>query len=290
MSDLEESINPKEKLLENQRKEKKEFQAKIQAIKKSIPNGNKARAKEAKKTIEALQNELRLKHEKELYELEKNNAVDGIACQLAESNITEQSKSEQPARISKAQKRRVKKTAKAKEIAARLDEAEADYCKTERYKEETSIKNKLKEMGLVIKAINPDGNCMYSAIQVQLDVSLSIQELREKTASHIRSHKDHFIPFLANKTTGDKLSDDEFEDYCLEIEEPATWGGQLELLALSEVLHIPIHVIQSSTPVTILGEEHTSKPIILTFHRHELGLGEHYNAAVEQVNQDEVIR
>ena len=52
--------------------------------------------------------------------------------------------------------------------------------------------------------------------------------------------------------------------YCLEIEEPATWGGQLELLALSEVLHIPIHVIQSSTPVTILGEEHTSKPIILT--------------------------
>ena len=48
MSDSEEeSLDPQERLERRQRKEKKELQAKIQALKSSVPKGDKKKKKEA---------------------------------------------------------------------------------------------------------------------------------------------------------------------------------------------------------------------------------------------------
>jgi OTU domain-containing protein 6 len=53
----------------------------------------------------------------------------------------------------------------------------------------------------------------------------------------------------------------------------------LQLQALSVVLKRPIEVLQAEGAPVLLGEEFKPMlPIILTYHRHVYGLGEHYNS------------
>lgn len=89
---------------------------------------------------------------------------------------------------------------------------------------------------------------------------------------------------------------DEFEKYCNDVADTAAWGGQLEvripaiysnnkhlkviihhlpicfyififspwqLKALSQVLQLPIEVIQAESPSIIIGEEYDKPPITL---------------------------
>ena len=56
------------------------------------------------------------------------------------------------------------------------------------------------------------------------------------------------------------------------------WGGQVELLALSSVLKRPIEVIQAEGTPMVVGEQFTASRLLLTYHRHAYGLGEHYNS------------
>ncbi len=34
--------------------------------------------------------------------------------------------------------------------------------------------------------------------------------------------------------------------YCRRLESPQFWGGEVEILILSKMLHVPIHVMQSA--------------------------------------------
>ncbi|XP_010778549.1 deubiquitinase OTUD6B [Notothenia coriiceps] len=77
-------------------------------------------------------------------------------------------------------------------------------------------------------------------------------------------------------------SPDEFEKYCSDVEHTAAWGGQLELRALTQVLLLPMEVIQADSPPIQIGEEFDSEPVTLIYMRHAYGLGEHYNS-VEQL-------
>lgn len=52
--------------------------------------------------------------------------------------------------------------------------------------------------------VQPDGHCMYRAVQDQLSLhsdghshpATDVTELRKKTADYIRQHRDDFLPFL----------------------------------------------------------------------------------------------
>lgn len=146
------------------------------------------------------------------------------------------------------------------------------------------LAQKLAQQQLQIKEISSDGHCMYRAVEDQLaqrskpGLIMSVKELRSRTAEHMRSHADDFLPFLTNPNTGDMYTTDEFEKYCSEVEHTAAWGGQLELRALTQVLHLPIEVIQANSSAIKIGEEFDSEPITLVYMRHAFGLGEHYNS------------
>lgn len=89
---------------------------------------------------------------------------------------------------------------------------------------------------------------------------------------------------------------DEFEKYCSDVEHTAAWGGQLEvsslraggggprrlslcqlsrdpvfpvflfqLRALTQVLQLPIQVVQASSDAIKIGEEFKSEPITLVY-------------------------
>lgn len=187
-------------------------------------------------------------------------------------------------RVTKAQKRRDKKAAQERERESRIAEAEVENLQGVRHQEGLMLAQKLALQQLQIKEIPSDGHCMYRAIEDQLaqrsqpGLVMSLKELRSRTAQHMRGHADDFLPFLTNTNTGDMYTTDEFESYCSEVEHTAAWGGQLELRALTQVLQLPIEVIQADSSTIKIGEEFGSDPITLVYMRHAYGLGEHYNS------------
>ena len=176
-------------------------------------------------------------------------------------------------KVSKAQKRRDKKAEKEKERLLEIEKQEEENKNGMRHLETEKIKALLKARSLKIKDIPSDGDCLFNGILHQLNNSCHVKELRKLVSDTLLSQKDDFQPFLS-------LDDQEFEDYCKKMASTPKWGGQVEITALSRALKKPIEVIQAEGPVVQVGldEFKSEKSIILTYHRHYYGLGEHYNS------------
>ncbi|PZC77285.1 hypothetical protein B5X24_HaOG203602 [Helicoverpa armigera] len=260
------------------RKEKKELQAQIQALKKAAKN-DKTKKKELTAEIARLEAEMEAKHQQELDSA--NIAVDEVPADSVPTIENEMAK----VKISKAQKRRDKKSQQEKEREEQIKQQEQENLHGPRNTELQGINTKLKERKLKIFSIPSDGDCLYKAIAHQMAVikqkDISVDELRESVAKYIRQNKDDFIPFMSNPDTCEMLTSEEFEEYCNKIENTKVWGGQLEIRALSNILKCPVTVIQATGPGSIdQGAEHDGPPLIITYHRHMYRLGEHYNSTV----------
>jgi len=275
-----------EELLEKHRKEKKDLKTKTQSIKKKVPKGDKKREKEAKKEIQQLEESLKEKHESELKSLQAAEGeaavaeMQGLKIERQKSESSESS--EKPVKMSKAQRRRRNKEEKAREREREIVEAEKNQELSLKTKERVSIFQQLGEMGLKIKEMKPDGNCLYHAFVDQ--EGGDVGHARVKVANHLRQNKEDYKFFLVDNSTGDCFSDTQYESYCKQTEADGTWGGQLELQALSKIFKVHIVVIQGDGNNVEIGEEYKKEEpsVILTYHRHELSLGEHYNS-VEKI-------
>lgn len=275
------------------RKEKKDLQAKIQSMKNAVPKNDKKRRKQMTEEIAKLEADLNQKHEEELKQLKcapdvkLEQVINNVEALTVQNEV--QLESKQP-RVTKAQKRRDKKAAQEKERQGRIAEAEVENLLGARHQESLKLALKLSQQQLQIKEISSDGHCLYRAIEDQLaqrSVSggaMNVKELRCRTAEHMRSHAEDFLPFLVNPDTGDLFTTDEFEKYCIDVEHTAAWGGQLELRALTHVLQLPVEVVQADSATINIGEEYNDKPITLVYMRHAYGLGEHYNS-VERLKE-----
>jgi len=286
----------KENILARHRQEKKDLFAKIQSIKKGIPKGDKKRKKEIADEIVKLENELKDKHEQELSQF---TDIDTGTSPVLSNGLTEAGPIEDfetevqnvLPKISRAQKRRNKKETEAKEREKRISDQTERNKEGPRFIEMNTIKKALKEIHLQIHNIPADGNCLYLAVNHQLQVSgkptYTVSELRKKTANFMRVNKNDFLPFMYNEDDdSDVVSEETFESYCKEVEKTKLWGGQLELKALSNILACPIKVIQATGPPTIQGENFNSSELTLTYHRHLYRLGEHYNSTLPVVEDD----
>jgi len=161
-----------------------------------------------------------------------------------------------------------------------------------------SWKKKLEPLGLKITEIKPDGHCLYRAVEHQLaflsggSSTYTFQGLREMVAAYMRKNASEFLPFFLSENGTDGTSEntltDRFENYCREVESTAAWGGQLELGALTHCLKKHIMIFSGSFPDVEMGKEYRSETgtglsnsgIMLSYHRHAFGLGEHYNSVI----------
>lgn len=270
-----------DELSKKHKKERKDLQAKIQALKKTATKGDKKKKKEVAEEIVRLEQELDHKQESELEHTP--TSVEPTENDDGQEEINS-SYEEPTAKISRAQKRRNKKQVADKEREKRIAEQEETNKQGPRQIELSSIKEILQHEGLQIYNIPADGNCLYCAINHQLEVtgreSLNIAKLRKLTASFIRDNKDEFLPFMYNEDDG-FVDESQFEKYCKDIANTKVWGGQLELTALSKILKCPIKVIQASAPFTVQGESFTGIPLTVTYHKHLYRLGEHYNSTTK---------
>ncbi|KFM82157.1 OTU domain-containing protein 6B, partial [Stegodyphus mimosarum] len=76
------------------------------------------------------------------------------------------------------------------------------------------------------------------------------------------------------------MSEEQYIKYCEDIVKTSSWGGHVEIQALSNICGKPMEVIQAEGPSVIAGDEHDSPRLIISYHRHVYGLGEHYNSVV----------
>lgn len=264
-----------------QRKEKKELQAQIQAMKKTAKN-DKTKKKELVAEILKLETEMDDRHKQEIENIhEKHQSVPDTPP--LSTHIEEEPTKQ---KISKAQKRRDKKSQQEKERQEQIKSQEHENLHGPRNTEHIAITSKLKEKGLKIFPIPSDGDCLYNAIAHQLSIvnqqEVSINDLRRKAADYIRNNKDDFLPFMSNPDSLDMLTEEEFEDYCDKIDKTKVWGGQLEIRALSNLLKCPITVIQATGPDSIeQGSEYKEPALTITYHRHMYSLGEHYNSTMQ---------
>ena len=91
----------------------------------------------------------------------------------------------------------------------------------------------------------------------------------------MKSNSGQYLPFLS-------LSPPEFEVYCNKMGSTKEWGGQVELLALTNVLRKPIEVVQAEGSPMVMGEHFDGPKLVITYHRHAYGLGEHYNSVMQR--------
>lgn len=293
MSDLDkglENLSLGEDLFARQKKERKELQAKIQALKKTASKGDKKKKKEVLEEIARLESDLDKKHADELAAAEKHTESSPVNEQDANQNDAGSiegsdiaGEEDKNVRVSRAQKRRDKKASEEKVRQAEIA-AQEELNKTgPRMIELNTIKAILKKQNLMLHPIASDGNCLYNAVKHQLQVTGrladDIQTMRHKTAEYIRQNKDSLIFYMTNAETGDCLNDAQFERYCDDLQNTAAWGGQVEISALSQILQVPIEVIQATGAPTIQGDDKFKGPnLIITYHRTMYSLGEHYNS------------
>ncbi|KAF9166852.1 OTU domain-containing protein 6B [Actinomortierella ambigua] len=313
-----EAVESWDDLQARHRKELKDLQAKITALKKTATKGDKKKKKEVLAEAAQLEKEISLRHKKEEKEARARTPPAATATASAKENeqaddeeedddfdpndipidhlilepapkaaaaaqSTQQQHGAQGGR--KPNRQKLRKDRKAQQIKELQDQAEKEAAGQVDMKEieRQAIEELAQVMELEIKDINADGHCLYNAVADQLaqryEKTTSVKDLRSETAQYMRVHADDFLPFLTNKH-GDIMSSEDFEAYLKELEESAVWGGQPELLALSRVHKVPIWVIQMGSPTVKLSADDypKQKPLMVSYHRHMYGLGEHYNS------------
>ncbi|KAI8079773.1 uncharacterized protein BX664DRAFT_341423 [Halteromyces radiatus] len=297
-------------ILSRHRAEERDLNNKIIGLRKTIPKNNKAKKREMTSRISDMEYHLKQKQQLEIRQyhakqkgldpnsLDDDNDDDGISLdtlnrlKVEEDPIAPSSSptvkpmnatpSKKPNRAKLKKERREQEMQRLREEAEKEAENQVDMGQLEI----ESIRELLVPMKLRVQEITADGHCLYNAIGAQLEKRYNeketYQDLRKQTAKYMRQHPDDFIPFLY-KDNGDLFSADDFEMYCNDIESTARWGGQLEILALSNIKQVPIHVIQMGAPVIKVNDEiyQDKQPLKLAYHKHLYSLGAHYNSLLD---------
>ena len=270
-------------MLELHKKQKKELNSQIQSLKKTVTKGDRKKKKEIDAQIENLEKDFEDKCKLELSQIK--NDIDIVVTEAAtDSNPATAQK------LSKAQKKRDKKDKENEQREKAIALQEIENLKGPAHLELTKIKNKLALIDLEIKEVISDGHCMYYALSDQLSQRLNmaktVKELRELTSKYMLQNSGEFQPYMCSEQTGDPLSEQEYEEYCEKIVSTEMWGSMTELKALSEVLRVNIEVMQAEGAEILLGNFNTDQTkLVITYHRHMFGAGEHYNSTRALIKQ-----
>ncbi|ERE65131.1 OTU domain-containing protein 6A [Cricetulus griseus] len=255
-------------------REKRELQANIEALKSSVPKNDQNRRQQLLDDAARLEAEMEQRHQQELKKFEDlDTDLESVTANLTKMNLENV-----PPRPSKSQKRHKRRVFVERQRQERMPAAQAEQLATHRREEEEKIAAILGAKNLEMKAIPADGHCMYRAIQDQLVFSVTVESLRYRTAYYMRKHIDDFLPFFTEPEAGNFYTREDFLRYCDDIVYRASWGGQLELRAISHVLQTPIEVVQANSPIIVIGEEYNRKPLTLVYLHYACDFGEHYNS------------
>ena len=110
----------------------------------------------------------------------------------------------------------------------------------------------LAQLGLSVREVEGDGNCMFRAIADQLDGSGATHGAwRRRVCRQMAAVPDDFAPFVVVED-GDEEEDSSFDAYLARMRSPGEWGGHLELRALVDAAHVSVVVHNFGAPRYVL--------------------------------------
>merc|ERR1712137_12665 len=242
--------------------------------------GAKAKQKGEKKAImekyRQLEEEMLQRHKAELSSVPPAEETVAPADETVPDDVVAAPTVIQEPVISKAQKKRERRAEKERLFR---EERDADLVGVVPMSviENQQLQEQFRKAGLKIHEIASDGNCLYHAVahqvRLQKNDTPSQQGLRNTCADYVQNHIDDFRGFV----DGD---DETLDSYIASIRKDGTFGGDLELAALSQALQCCICVHQASDmPVVEFGSQFEGTPLQLSFHRH-LQTDAHYQSLV----------
>ena len=125
----------------------------------------------------------------------------------------------------------------------------------------------LEQLGLSLKEIAGDGNCLFRALSHQLSLhsmEINHSQLRLDIVNFI-SKTDDFKSFVT----------EDFDRYLENMRQNGTFGGNLELVACSKLLNVTISIHQVGQKVWKI-ESDGGKELNIVYHDHE-----HYSSTRE---------
>ncbi|KAI5260471.1 Otu Domain-Containing Protein 6A [Manis pentadactyla] len=247
---MEDSQSEHQWMILHHHSEKKELQASIQAMKSLVPKNDKKRRKQLLLDVARLEAAMEQKHQQELEKFEESLPDNSSIASVTE-DLNKMDLENQPPHVSRAQRRCKRKAALEREPEARITKAEMEHLASFHHEEEEKLAAILWSKNLEIRAIPADHH-------YQLVFSMTVESLWGRTAEYLRKHVDDFLPFFSETETGSAYSRDNFMNYCDNI--------------------TLIEVIQANSPIVVVGEEYTRKPLTLVYMRYTSNLGEHYNS------------
>ncbi|KAJ1604943.1 hypothetical protein OJ253_3417 [Cryptosporidium canis] len=315
-SDSQEGKPSRRKILQRQNKEIKDLKEEWKRASASCKQkgSKKELDKEYLSKIESLQ----LLHKMELLRLsgevtEENeedalrslargeNDQSGLGAAAPEPTIVErfQTSDGTPSLYSNASRQMTKsekkKKKKQKELEQRYMRALEECSLNNDRKDEIElevINKRLKELNLRIFDIRPDGNCLFGhQLEVKKNITYTIKELRGIAVDYIESNREAMEPFVLASVENSDIS---FDEYCDNIRNTNEWGGEVELVALSNSLEVPINVIRAlNHRDESYGEQfyeeyedsHHEQPyrdnvLYIVYHIHLFANGPHYNSTI----------
>ncbi|OII75988.1 OTU-like cysteine protease family protein [Cryptosporidium andersoni] len=291
-SDSNENNFSRRSILRRQKQELKNFKLEWKnALKNSKSKGSKREINSQFKKKE--QNILEL-HKKEL-SMQSNNIQDNnISINIENQKVDELISSindlkpfyikERPIILRSYQKKQKKRMAQAEKDQRMYEECILTVNKRDKTEMEDIIE-KLKKFNLSLYTIKADGNCLFGAIKHQLEIkgigNYSIKQLRNIAANYIQENRQDIEPFILSAIEGSTVT---FEEYCNCLRNTNEWGGEVELVALSKSLKVPIVVIcglSYRNEYYGLEFENHSSSLYIVYHLYLYATGPHYNSTIE---------
>ncbi|KAG9391602.1 OTU-like cysteine protease [Carpediemonas membranifera] len=261
-----------------QRNEMKALQAKCQQILKD----KKRDKREAKRETASLKADLEAEHAKQLAYFEEQNSNDAPAEEAPAPEPSAPAEEVTPSNeepvLTRAQKRQKKKLEQEHKREEQIRRDEEAFDNSAKETEQAELRKQLAGLGMAIVPMPSDGHCMFSSIAHGLNDGRNARDLRGVAVDYIIEHQEDFMPFMVD-IRGNQMSDEAFTQYCDRMRSTAEWGGEQELAALASALGREIMVYSARAQPRVFGEG-PEAPIRVSYHEHELTLGQHYNAIV----------
>jgi len=130
-----------------------------------------------------------------------------------------------------------------------------------------SFSGQLESIGLTIKDVAGDGNCLFRAMSDQFTGDPNgYANYRRQICDYIYHNREDFEPFIED--------DEPFEEYIARMRRNATWGGHLEIQACSMLYQVTVTIHQINQPRWELGFPGiATKTIHFSYHQ-----GQHYSS------------
>lgn len=127
------------------------------------------------------------------------------------------------------------------------------------------VESHLHKLGLKIKDMRGDGNCLFRALCDQYEGSPSNHSIyRAKVCDYMEEHPQDFAPFIP---------DDSLEHHLKLMRQDGTYGGNLELVAFSKIFHVLICIYQDDGLILTIdaseGDTGKKRTIHIAYHSFE---------------------